>query len=60
MCEKRIRNMEVVCEKLPDNDSAHRALDTSRRALAEVRDQIETIYLKLLQHPDKWREWNEM
>lgn len=59
VCEKRIVNMEELCQNLPDNDPAHRALDSTRRAVIEVKGQIETTHLKLQQHPDKWREWND-
>ncbi|KAG7275370.1 hypothetical protein CRUP_007926, partial [Coryphaenoides rupestris] len=58
-CEKRIRNMEDLCQQLPDNDPAHRMLDSATGALADVTDEIEKTRLKLLQHPDKWREWND-
>ncbi|GLD49390.1 nesprin-1-like protein [Lates japonicus] len=59
LCEKRIRNMEDLCHKLPDNDPAYQMLDTTRRAVGEVTEQIKSTHLKLEQHPDKWREWNE-
>uniref|UniRef100_A0AAZ1XTL6 Calponin-homology (CH) domain-containing protein n=1 Tax=Oreochromis aureus TaxID=47969 RepID=A0AAZ1XTL6_OREAU len=58
-CEKRIRNMEDLCYKLPDNDQAYRILDCTRRAVEEVTEQIKSTHLKLEQHPDKWKEWNE-
>lgn len=58
-CEKRIRNMEDLCQQLPDNDPTHRTLDSATGALADVTDEIEKTRLKLLQHPDKWREWND-
>ncbi|XP_040920912.1 nesprin-1-like [Toxotes jaculatrix] len=59
LCEKRIRNMEDLCHKLPDNDPAYRTLDSTRRAVDEVTEQIKSTHLKLEQHPDKWKEWNE-
>lgn len=57
--ERRIRNMEDLCYKLPDNDQAYRILDCTRRAVEEVTEQIKSTHLKLEQHPDKWKEWNE-
>ncbi|XP_074471050.1 nesprin-1-like isoform X3 [Sebastes fasciatus] len=59
LCEKRIRNMEDLCHKLPDNDPAYRTLDSTRRAVEEVTEQIKSTHLKLEHHPDKWKEWNE-
>ncbi|XP_027140369.1 nesprin-1 isoform X4 [Larimichthys crocea] len=59
LCEKRIRNMEDLCHKLPDNDPAYRMLDSTRRVVEEVTEQIKSTHLKLEQHPDKWKEWNE-
>lgn len=59
LCEKRIRNMEDLCQKLPDNDAAYRMLDSTRLAVEEIKEQIKITHLKLEQHPDKWKEWNE-
>ncbi|XP_037541085.1 nesprin-1 [Nematolebias whitei] len=59
LCEKRIRNMEDLCQKLPDNDAAYRILDSTRMDVEEVKEQIKITHLKLEQHPDKWKEWNE-
>nr|XP_019953051.1 PREDICTED: nesprin-1-like [Paralichthys olivaceus] len=59
LCEKRIRNMEDLCRKLPDNDLAYRTLDSTRQAVEKVTEQIKNTHLKLEQHPDKWKEWNE-
>lgn len=59
LCEKRIRNMEDLCHKLPDNDPAYRTLDSTRMVVEEVTEQIKSTHLKLEQHHDKWKEWNE-
>lgn len=50
--------MEELCQKLPEADPAHQTLDASRKALSEVQEEIESTYHKLLQHPDKWKEYN--
>ena len=50
--------MEELCQQLPDNDPTQRALETTQRALQEVKGQIDAMYLKMQQHPDKWREWD--
>ncbi|MEQ2294229.1 hypothetical protein AMECASPLE_001811, partial [Ameca splendens] len=59
LCERRIRNMEDLCHKLPDNDSVYRMLDSTKKAVEEVTEQIMITHLKLEQHPDKWKEWND-
>lgn len=51
--------MEDLCHKLPDNDPAYRVLDSTRRSVEEVTEQIKSTHLKLEHHPDKWKEWNE-
>ncbi|KAJ8275253.1 hypothetical protein COCON_G00098780 [Conger conger] len=58
LCEKRLQNMEDLCKKLPEGDSAHRTTEGSKKALSEVRSQIDSTYQKLQQHPDKWKEFN--
>ncbi|XP_061758137.1 nesprin-1-like [Nerophis ophidion] len=59
LCEKRIRNMEDLCHKLPDNDVAYRRLDSTKKAVKEVTEQVRSTSLQLEQHPDKWKEWND-
>ena len=59
LCEKGIRNMEELCLQLPDNDLAYHILNSTRRDVAEVTEQIKSIHITLKQHPDKWKEWNE-
>ncbi|KAM4529485.1 nesprin-1 isoform 3-T3 [Fundulus diaphanus] len=59
LCEKRIRNMEDLCHKLPDNDPVYRVLDSTKTAVEEMTEQITATHLKLEQHPDKWKEWND-
>jgi len=51
--------MEDLCHKLPDNDPVYRTLDSTRRTVEEVTEQIKSTYLKLEHHPDKWKEWND-
>lgn len=51
--------MEDLCQKLPDNDPAYRSLDSTKRVVEDVAEQIRSAHLKLEQHPDKWKEWNE-
>lgn len=51
--------MEELCLQLPDNDAAYHILNSTRRAVAEVTEQIKSIHITLKQHPDKWKDWNE-
>uniref|UniRef100_A0A3Q3KI06 Calponin-homology (CH) domain-containing protein n=1 Tax=Monopterus albus TaxID=43700 RepID=A0A3Q3KI06_MONAL len=58
ICEKRLQLMEELCQKLPEGDPAHQSLETARKDFAEVREEIENTLQKLMQHPDKWKEYN--
>lgn len=58
-CEKRIRNMEDLCQKLPDNDAAYRRLDSTRRAVEDIAEHIRSTGVQLEKQPDKWKEWND-
>uniref|UniRef100_A0AAV2JAL2 Calponin-homology (CH) domain-containing protein n=1 Tax=Knipowitschia caucasica TaxID=637954 RepID=A0AAV2JAL2_KNICA len=59
ICEKRLQVMEDLCLKLPEDDSVHSIMETARKDFAEVREEIDSTYLKLLQHQDKWKDYNE-
>uniref|UniRef100_A0A3Q0QYZ0 Calponin-homology (CH) domain-containing protein n=1 Tax=Amphilophus citrinellus TaxID=61819 RepID=A0A3Q0QYZ0_AMPCI len=59
ICEKRLQLMEEHCQKLPEGDSAHQTLETVRKDFAEVREEIENTHHKLMQHQDKWKEYNK-
>ncbi|XP_037550764.1 nesprin-1 [Nematolebias whitei] len=58
ICEKRLQVIEELCQKLPESDPAHQILETVRKDLDEVREEIENTHQKLMQHPDKWKEYN--
>lgn len=51
--------MEELCHKLSDSDPAYHILDSTRRVVDEVTEQIKSTYLKLEQHQDKWDDWND-
>lgn len=51
--------MEELCHTLPDSDPAYHILDSTRRVVDEVTEQIKSTYLKLEQHQDKWDDWND-
>lgn len=50
--------MEELCQKLPEGDPAHQILETARRDLAEVQEEIANTHQKLMQHQDKWKEYD--
>lgn len=58
LSEKRLQQMEELCLKLPESEQAQQTLETSRTALAELREEMESTHQKLMQHPDKWKEFN--
>uniref|UniRef100_A0A3Q4H2T0 Calponin-homology (CH) domain-containing protein n=1 Tax=Neolamprologus brichardi TaxID=32507 RepID=A0A3Q4H2T0_NEOBR len=59
ICEKRLQLMEELCQKLPEGDLAHQTLEMARKDFAEVREEIENTHQKLMQHQDKWKEYNK-
>lgn len=58
-CEKRLQLMEELCQKLPEEDPAHRSLQSARKELGELQEEIQSTRLKLLQHQDKWKDYNK-
>lgn len=50
--------MEELCQKLPEGDPVHQTLETARKDFAEAQEEIESTHQKLMQHPDKWKEYN--
>uniref|UniRef100_A0AAR2ILP8 Spectrin repeat containing, nuclear envelope 1b n=1 Tax=Pygocentrus nattereri TaxID=42514 RepID=A0AAR2ILP8_PYGNA len=56
--EGRLKTMEQLCQRLPENDLMQKALLETKDYLSEVKAEVEYTYMRLLQHPDKWREWH--
>lgn len=50
--------MEELCQKLPEGDAVHQTLKTARKDFSELQEEIESTHQKLMQHPDKWKEYN--
>lgn len=50
--------MEELCQKLPEGDAAQQTLETARKDFSELQEEIESTNQKLMQHPDKWKEYN--
>lgn len=44
--------------KLTDSEQARHTLERAKTAFAEVKDEIESTHQKLMQHPDKCKEFN--
>ncbi|GAA6072422.1 nesprin-1 isoform X1, partial [Tachysurus ichikawai] len=57
-CERRLKTMEQLCHKLPENDPIQKALLETRDTVSEVKSQVESAYTGLQEHPDKWSEWH--
>ncbi|RXM34941.1 Nesprin-1 [Acipenser ruthenus] len=58
LCEKRLQLTDELCQKLPEKDPAYKTLERCRKALTDVKSQIDSTHQKLRQHPDKWKEFN--
>lgn len=58
LCEKRLQHMEELIMKLPESEQARQTFENSRMAFAEVKEDIDGTLQKLMQHPDKWKEFN--
>lgn len=58
LSEKRLQHMEELCLKLANSDQARQTLEKARTAFSEVKDEIENTHQRLMQHPDKWKEFN--
>lgn len=50
--------MDELCQKLPEGDPVHQTLETARKDYAEVQEEIDNTHQKLMQHPDKWKDYN--
>lgn len=50
--------MEELCQKLPEGDAAHRTLEKARTEYSDVLEEIENTRQKILQLPDKWKDYN--
>lgn len=58
ICEKRLQLIEELCQKLPEEDPALQTLETARKDYSELQEEIENTHQKIMQHPDKWKEYN--
>lgn len=58
ICDKRLQLMEELCQKLPEDDAVQQTLKTARNDFSELQEEVESTHQKLMQHPDKWKEYN--
>ncbi|TSR99416.1 Nesprin-1 [Bagarius yarrelli] len=56
-CQRRLRRLEQLCQKLPENDPIKKSLPEIRHAVSDVKGEVESAYVRLQEHPDKWAEW---
>uniref|UniRef100_H3A1G7 Calponin-homology (CH) domain-containing protein n=1 Tax=Latimeria chalumnae TaxID=7897 RepID=H3A1G7_LATCH len=57
LCEKRLKLVEELCQKLPEKDPIGATAEGSKRTLDDLKSHIDSTYQKLLEHPDKWKEY---
>lgn len=57
-CERRLKTMEQLCQKLPENDATQKALPETRDSVSEVKGEVERAHVRLQENPDKWSEWH--
>lgn len=50
--------MEELCQKLPEDDAVQQTLKTARKDISDLQEEIESTHQKLMQRPDKWKEYN--
>lgn len=58
VCERRLKTMELLCQKLPEKDLMQKTLQEAKDQLSVVKADVESTYVRLQQHQDKWREWH--
>lgn len=57
-CERRLKTMEQLCQKLPENDPMQNVLLETRDHVSKLGGEVERAHIKLQEHPDKWSEWH--
>uniref|UniRef100_A0A2K6TC77 Spectrin repeat containing nuclear envelope protein 1 n=1 Tax=Saimiri boliviensis boliviensis TaxID=39432 RepID=A0A2K6TC77_SAIBB len=57
LCEKRLQLIEELCVKLPVRDPVRDTPGTCHATLKELRAAIDSTYRKLMEDPDKWKDY---
>uniref|UniRef100_A0A8D1JB41 Calponin-homology (CH) domain-containing protein n=1 Tax=Sus scrofa TaxID=9823 RepID=A0A8D1JB41_PIG len=57
LCEKRLQLIEELCLKLPVRDPVRNTPETCHVTLKELRAAIDSTYAKLMEDPDKWKDY---
>ncbi|KAB1275410.1 Nesprin-1 [Camelus dromedarius] len=58
VCEKRLQLIEELCLKLPVRDPVRNTPETCHVTLKELRAAIGGTYAKLVENPDKWKDYS--
>ncbi|KAJ7342117.1 hypothetical protein JRQ81_009049, partial [Phrynocephalus forsythii] len=59
LCEKRLHLIKDLCLKLPEWDPLKKAAESSQKDLSELKSRVASTYKKLLDHPDKWKDYKK-
>lgn len=57
LCEKRLHLIEELCLKLPEWDPRKAAFESCKKSFGELKSQVASTYMKLIEHPDKWKDY---
>ncbi|XP_008852961.1 nesprin-1 isoform X2 [Nannospalax galili] len=57
LCEKRLQLIEELCVKLPVRDPIRDTPGACHAALKELHASIDSTYVKLMEDPDKWKDY---
>ncbi|KAH0622390.1 hypothetical protein JD844_024656, partial [Phrynosoma platyrhinos] len=57
LCEKRLHLIKELCLKLPEWDPLKKISESSQKHLNELKSQVSSTYAKLMDHPDKWKDY---
>nr|XP_013006519.1 LOW QUALITY PROTEIN: nesprin-1-like [Cavia porcellus] len=57
LCEKRLQLIEELCMKLSARDPVRDTPGTCHTALKELKAAINATYAKLVEDPDKWKDY---
>ncbi|KAK2114537.1 Nesprin-1 [Saguinus oedipus] len=57
LCEKRLQLIEELCVKLPVRDPVRDTPGTCHATLKDLRAAIDSTYRKLMEDPDKWKDY---
>uniref|UniRef100_A0A670IV44 Calponin-homology (CH) domain-containing protein n=1 Tax=Podarcis muralis TaxID=64176 RepID=A0A670IV44_PODMU len=59
LCEKRLHLINELCLKLPESDPLRTTSQSSQKSLSELKSLVASTYMKLMDHPDKWKDYKD-